>query len=105
MNGLLTEVENPVDVAKVEDALKALGASSTEIAVNLANAGIRGKRGCEHSCAVAEYVSREFGGEWHVDSGFAYQYAGSNIAYLPAPVEDFIEDFDRNRYPQLVRGD
>jgi hypothetical protein len=85
----------------VQQALAALGGTSRQIAFTLLHKGIRGERESMTCCPIANYL--QHCGFSNVAVGLTDVDVMSNTEYLPMPVRDFIFDFDRFGYPDLIR--
>lgn len=101
-------------VAEVVDKLAALG-SGQQIAQFFEERGIVGSMGWSDTCPVANYIRRETGrwvqagiftvsspGVFAVEEG-AFTLDVKDQVALPEPIMDFIVDFDRGKYPRLVK--
>lgn len=100
--------------AGVTAALVALGATPGEVADTLLAAGHLGDQSSCRTCPVAVYLTEVTAREAEVDGRHAAILVGRNAANeldwlvvdLPAPVADFVRDFDRADTPhrKLVRS-
>lgn len=92
--------------------LVGLGSSGVEVAARLAREGVRGVPGDTDDCAVAVYLHAVLGPDDQVRS---VKVAGGAVAVsrcrrrgvsvpLPEPVRAFIGEFDKGRFPTLVRA-
>lgn len=91
---------------RLEESLQSLGDDADAVASNLHRAGVRGVKGSRCECPVAVWLGRQ-GFRWpSVDDSAAYvQEDGGDVrAYLPIPVYQFVDRFDRGRYPLLEAG-
>ena len=91
-----------------QEALKSLGRSSTEVARTLGEMGITGDLDDDKSCPIARFLDKR---GWDAtvtadlitcigfikDGTVTYQWLAS------APIRTFVEQFDAEKYPQLVR--
>lgn len=95
------------------EALLDLGPDPDAIAANLAQRGIRGKRGDTECCPVANYLKTQF--EEYTPSvapTMTLLYEGSPYGAVtpyvktmtPDPVKRFIIEFDDDVYPDLIDG-
>lgn len=91
--------------------LVGLGSTGVEVAARLAREGVRGVPGDTDDCAVAVYLHAVLGPDHHVRS---VKVAGGAVALyrsrrraisvpLPEPIRAFIGDFDKGRFPALIR--
>jgi hypothetical protein len=105
----------------VEQALRALGRTSNEVAANLSALGFRGCRNNESNCPVANYLlavmdgirsvgvyTNDVEGEYdeHYRDGYVdlSAWAGGYPLQvdLPEPVVLFVIGFDDDKYPDLI---
>jgi hypothetical protein len=81
--------------------------NAEQIAVFFEEQKIQGFRRKHTSCPVAQYLHRETQtlgarvGKTFVDWPTAQQYNDSDHCELPAPVQDFVNNFDGGCYPTL----
>lgn len=92
--------------------LVGLGSTGVEIAARLAREGVRGVPGDTDDCAVAVYLHAVLGPDHQVRSVTVNDGAvavsrcrrrGISVP-LPEPVRAFIGEFDKGRFPVLVRA-
>jgi len=96
---------------RVAAFLVGLGSTGAEIAARLACEGVRGVPGDTDDCAVAVYLHAVLGPDHQVrsvkvtgDAVAVYRWRRRGIAvHLPEPVRAFIGEFDKGRFPILVR--
>jgi hypothetical protein len=98
--------------AQVAHELQSLGSSKDEVAHRLEAAGVRGTPSSVSDCAVAVYLSAVVASDARVDAVLVgdhrvfikldgrWRLLGTP---LPKPLRRFVADFDRHRYPALVR--
>ena len=93
---------------QITASLGILGNSSTEIANNLANKGIKGTIGSYQSCPLAAYLTEQYPGV-SISVG-AYSVSAmkdardevySQQVSLSAAQRDFVHAFDRGLFPDL----
>ncbi len=82
--------------------LEGLGRSSEEIFTFMVSQGIRGRKKAACDCPVTRFLKKEgydmpFVGLWTLDASTKNLTVGT-----PAPVREFIRDFDKGKYPSLV---
>ena len=83
--------------------------SPDELAEVLVAHGCQGELGVSYSCPLAQYAALRTERGWRVFGVYGY-YFPLNLRYacdrieLPAVVGEFVSDFDRGLYPQLVRN-
>lgn len=89
-----------------------LGPSSPEVAMRLGDSGVRGTPKDVHGCAIAAYLNAILGTEAQIRSVKVFRTSVRVLAGrpririsvgLPCAVQRFIEDFDKRRYPELIR--
>lgn len=99
--------------ASLHQLLAGLGASGSEVAQTLQAAGVRGTQRDIRDCALASYLRAIVTGEMRVRSivvrgpSILVHRTGLRPAIwlsVPDPVECFITDFDRGKFPELIRG-
>jgi hypothetical protein len=98
--------------AQVAHELRSLGSSKDEVAQRLEAAGVRGTPSSVSDCAIAVYLSAVVASDARVDAVLVgdhrvfikldgrWRLLGTA---LPKPLRRFVADFDRQRYPALVR--
>jgi hypothetical protein len=98
--------------AEVAHELRSLGDSKDEVAERLEAAGVRGMPGSVRECALAVYLSAVVAADARVGAVLVgeqrtflkldgrWRYLGVS---LPRGLRAFVHDFDRHRYPALVR--
>ena len=98
--------------ADVAHELRSLGASKDEVAGRLEAAGVRGTPGSVRECALAVYLSAVVAADARVGAVLVgeqrtfikldgrWRYLGVS---LTKGLRGFVHDFDRHRYPALVR--
>lgn len=89
---------------KLAHTLAYLGDTSDEVAAFLTGQGITGQPRVPDQCAVANYLTRQFGVKASVGSTAILWGSPSVVAAvapLPKPVIVFIGKFDSGRYPEL----
>ena len=98
--------------AQVAHELRSLGGTQDEVAQRLEAAGVRGRPGNIGTCALAVYLSAVIGGDARVHTvlvGHEHVFItlegweGCVGVPLPKVLGGFVFDFDRWRYPTLVR--
>lgn len=112
--------QHPLTDDGVREALKELDKGGSEdVAIRLAELGIKGQRDTDCGCPVAVYLNRVLpdveyafvGSEAafitgvvreEVDGGFINSWDVRLHATLPDSVSAFVEDFDAGCYPELV---
>lgn len=101
----------------VAEALRTLDAESWEIAEQMQAAGVKGTPMNECKCALAVYIGLlipaaeavHVEAEWVRIEGWqrgAHGFDGEPFAQtlrLPDGAQDFIQDFDRARFPDLIK--
>ena len=97
---------------QVAQELRSLGSSKDEVAQRLEAAGVRGTPSSVSDCAIAVYLSAVVASDARVDAVLVgdhrvfikldgrWRLLGTP---LPKPLRRFVTDFDRRRYPALVR--
>lgn len=98
------EASTVFDVHVVEDTLGRLGDTPKDVGLTLMSEGVKGRRSREYSCAIANYLTAHFGGEWELHGDWGFQRGGSELFDVPFPVAMFIADFDTGQWPQLEEG-
>jgi len=96
---------------RVAAFLVGLGSTGAEIAARLACEGVRGVPGDTDDCGLAVYLHAVLGPDHQVrsvkvtgDAVAVYRWRRRGIAVpLPEPVRAFIGEFDKGRFPILVR--
>jgi hypothetical protein len=98
--------------AEVAQELRSLGDSKDEVAERLEAAGVRGMPGSVRDCALAVYLSAVVAADARVGAVLVgeqrtfikldgrWRYLGVS---LTKGLRSFVHDFDRHRYPALVR--
>lgn len=88
----------------VADLLRPLGNSCDEIAQSLQRLGITGRRHDGYNCPIAKYfrTHRYPATSATLPSGLYNSIDGSIHGWWPAAVVNFIFQFDRGAYPELV---
>lgn len=98
---------------QIGELLTDLGRTSGEVAMKLTSTGVQGIPKDVHGCAVARYLSAILGTEARihsvrVDTTRVRVLVGrSRIPIsirLSEPIRTFIQAFDQNLYPDLVRA-
>lgn len=97
-----SQVMNGVSV-RLSQALAALPGTSRGVAEFLLAGGYVGERNSLKGCPVALYLGGELGGEVCVAMDGAWIYGLGPYTALPSGVRDFVDDFDKGKYPSLVR--
>lgn len=109
----------PLTVEGVERALAELDKGGSEdVAIRLQELGIRGVRGNDCGCPVANYLARAVayaetvtvsgdsvyvtGTDYEDIEGFRQPWDVMFHATLPDSVSAFVEDFDQGIYPELI---
>jgi hypothetical protein len=109
----------PLTVEGVEQALAELDKGGSEgVAIRLQELGIRGARGNECGCPVANYLTRAVasaetvtvsgdsvyvtGTDYEDIEGFRQPWEVLFHTTLPDAVSAFVEDFDQGIYPELI---
>lgn len=77
--------------------------TATEIATLLAEEGIKGYRKVYYACPIANLVKSKTGKEVGVTS-FFYTLEPNVVRTPPESVVEFIQAFDKGKYPELVEG-
>jgi hypothetical protein len=98
--------ESGVDLKVVMDKLAGLETSEA-VARFLVEEGIQGYRSMAHACPVAKYLRRETGRMFEVHQGsYRPNWSGiDEVHETPGAVAEFIGDFDRGAYPELMCRD
>jgi hypothetical protein len=91
--------------AQITDKLAALGATSAEVAATLTDAGFTGRKCADDACPIFNFLHAAVPSVFSV--GFlVLADLGDELPTFelvtPDPVWDFISDFDRGVYPELV---
>ena len=90
----------------VIQALDALGTTDDAIAASLKALGIGGERCMSAACPIANYIRSVFGQvDVEVDPGLITVYdLDEHVSVWPEkPLVDFIEHFDAQVYPDLIK--
>lgn len=91
---------NKFQVMLLKD-LATLGASAEAVARTLKKKGIKGTLEAVNSCPVAEFLKREYRGE-EIAVALDIEVNGVTIR-APKAISDFIDKFDDEQYPELVK--
>ena len=103
---LMAEKRKAQRLRKLEVGIKALGSSRSEIAKYLKDKNIKGIRGVNETCVVANYISKLFPQDVKVDVGDTRMAVcfpdGSDIfLWISDTLRRFINDFDCGLHPDL----
>lgn len=94
--------------------------SADDLAAHFEEHDIRAKPGGAYSCAITEYVRKEIETPFQMNVATSFDYidqaAVAYVAYNAAPglrfqeylspvASEFIRRFDKEQYPNLVKGD
>lgn len=116
---------------KIEEFLKSLGSTSEEIADNLRKMDVKGEKENDKFCPVIKAIYKQFPnlskgliitflysperyintvyGRLHIESSSSCIVTWDDRQTLdpicPAPIGQFVEDFDNGKYPDLVGDD
>lgn len=91
---------------KIREALVDLGDTPEKMRVSLRERGVKGVTCEPNACVLAEYLREEFGRECSVQIGDRVSVGVANESFTirtDAIVDAFIENFDNNQYPELVK--
>jgi hypothetical protein len=90
-------------VRPLREALAALPTEPNEIARVFAELGIKGRRHSPGCCPVANYLKAEAGvPHIGVSPRMVWTSTMGRPIDLPVHVREFVDRFDRRRYPELV---
>lgn len=106
MNSLreIRETEFQVKVARIARELQFMSDNPSKVALAILQAGVKGRRRDTHSCALAEYIKRQYSlqdvgvTEYHI-----FLYDGCFFAHLKMTeaANRFMEHFDAGCYPDI----
>lgn len=95
-------------IPELVDKLQTFG-SSRQIAQFFVQENITGVTAQSFKCAVAEYLTRETGKPAQVSFAWAkekYDSVSDPVMIADySPLQDFIREFDRGEYPELIASD
>lgn len=92
--------------ARISDYLQGLGATSREVADNIAAQGLRGVPKCSNRCAIIVALEHNCHLPWgppRAPRPGVLTYNDMQICdpQVPQPVAEFMTDFDDGKYPEL----
>ncbi len=94
--------------------LAGLGGDAGQVAASLESEGVQGQPRNTQGCAIAVYLAAVVGADHrvraigvdgrHLRIRLESRWRPAVVVRLPAPVRDFVADFDGKRFPSLIRG-
>lgn len=84
--------------------LEKLGKTQKEIVANLLKQKYFGEKENGESCPISLFLQKKTKRDVYVDDYYAYYDGGQgDEVVLPKCIKKFVENFDKGKYPQLVR--